>query len=85
MLQPLWRDRLARVARCLLTDAIAAFRAQGSLGQLSANNCHNRRLFDHLGCAQQDRGGHGKTKRLGGLEVQDHLEFHGKLHVSTPE
>jgi hypothetical protein len=37
-------------------------------------------LLDHLGGAQQDRRGYGKTERLGGLEVHDHLEFCRKLH-----
>jgi hypothetical protein len=32
-------------------------------------------LFDHLVGAQHDRWGYGKAKRLGGLEVQDHLEL----------
>jgi Helix-turn-helix len=32
-------------------------------------------LFDHLVGAQQNRWGYGKAERLGGLEVQDHLEF----------
>ena len=36
--------------------------------------------FDHLVSAQQDRWGYGKTKRLGGLEVQDHLEFCRQLN-----
>ena len=47
--------------------------------QLSAINRHNQQLFDHLGGAQQNRWGYGKAKRLGGLEVQDHLVFHRKL------
>src|SRR6516165_4349426 len=47
---------------------------------LSANNCHNQRLFDHLGGAQHYRWGYGKAERLGGLEVQDHLELGRKLH-----
>src|SRR5262249_11552485 len=36
--------------------------------------------FDHLVGAQQDRLWYGKTERLGGLEVYDHLEFCRKLH-----
>ena len=50
------------------------------MSQLSAINRHNQQLFDHLGGAQQNRWGYGKAKRLGGLEVQDHLVFHRKLH-----
>ena len=42
---------------------------------LSAINRHNQHLFDHLGGAQQDRGRYCKTERLGGLEVDGHLEF----------
>src|SRR6516162_7421683 len=38
------------------------------------------RLFDHLISAQPNRWGYGKTERLGGLEVQDHLELCRKLH-----
>ena len=48
--------------------------------EVSAINRHNRQLFDHLGGAQHNRWGYGKTERLGGLEVEDHLEFCRKLH-----
>jgi len=34
-------------------------------------------LFDLLISAKQYRWGYGKTERLGGLEVHDHLEFVG--------
>ena len=54
---------------------IAAFRAQGRLCHLSAINRHNLQLFDPLVGAQQDRWGYRKAERLGGLEVQDHLEL----------
>jgi hypothetical protein len=37
-------------------------------------------LFDHLVRAQQNRWGHDKAKRLGGLAVQGHLELGRKLH-----
>jgi hypothetical protein len=46
----------------------------------SAINRHNQQLFDLLVGAQQNRWGHGKTERLGGLEVHDHFEFCRKLH-----
>src|SRR5215831_452256 len=59
---------------------IAAFRAQGRLCHLSAINRHNQLLFNDLGGAQQNRWGYGKTERLGGLEVQDHLKFCRELH-----
>src|SRR5262249_3816062 len=36
--------------------------------------------FDHLIGAQQNRLGYRKAKRLGGLEVHDHLKFGRKLH-----
>jgi hypothetical protein len=39
-----------------------------------------RLLLDHLVGPQPNRWGHLKTKRLGGLEVQDHLELGRKLH-----
>ena len=39
-----------------------------------------RRLFDHLVGAKQDRCRYGKTERLGGLEVEDHLVFRRQLH-----
>jgi len=39
-----------------------------------------RSLFDLLVRAQQNRWRYGKTERLGGLEVQDHLVFHRELH-----
>jgi hypothetical protein len=48
---------------------IAAIMAQGRLGQLSAINRHNQRLFDLFIGAQQNRWGYGKAKRLGGLQV----------------
>jgi hypothetical protein len=35
----------------------------------SAINRHNQQLFEQLVNAQQDRGRHGKTERLGGLAV----------------
>src|SRR6516165_8679057 len=38
------------------------------------------RSFDHLVGAQHDRLRHGKTERLGGLEVHCHLELGRKLH-----
>src|SRR6516165_4520473 len=47
---------------------------------LSAINRHNRRLFDHLGGAQQNRWGYGKIERVGGLAVHDHLEPGRELH-----
>ena len=59
---------------------IAAFRAKGRLGQLSAIKRHNQQLFDLLVGAQQNRWRHGKAKRLGGLEVDDHLEFCRQLN-----
>ena len=46
----------------------------------SAINRHNQQLFDHLGGAQHDGWGYRKAERLGGLEVQDHLELGRKLH-----
>ena len=48
--------------------------------EVSAINGHNRQLLDLLVGAQHDRWGDGKAKRLGGLEVQDHLEFCRQLH-----
>src|SRR6516164_3922768 len=47
---------------------------------LSAINRHNRRLFDDLVGAQQNRWGYGKTERVGSLAVHDHLELGRKLH-----
>src|SRR6516165_10121748 len=47
---------------------------------ISAINRHNRRLFDDLGGAQQNRWGYGKTERPGGLAVHDHLELGRELH-----
>ena len=46
----------------------------------SAINRHNQQLFDLLVGAQQNRWGYRKTERLGGLEVQDHLELGRQLH-----
>src|SRR5262245_27701234 len=40
----------------------------------------SKTLFDHLVGAKQNRWGHGKAERLGGLEVDDHLKFCRKLH-----
>ena len=40
----------------------------------------NQQLFDDLVGAQHYRWGYGKAERLGGLEVQDHLELGRKLH-----
>ena len=37
-------------------------------------------LIDHLIRAQHDRWGYGKAERLGGLEVQDDLEFCRQLN-----
>jgi hypothetical protein len=36
-------------------------------------------LFDHLIGAQHYRWGYGKTKRRGGLAVQDHLQLGRQL------
>ena len=36
--------------------------------------------FDHLVGAQPYQWGYRKVKRLGGLEVQDHLEFYRHLN-----
>ena len=79
-MRPRWRGSLARVAQCLLTPAIAAFRARGRLGQLSAINRHNQHLFDDLVGAQQNRWGYGKTERRGSLAVHGHLELGRKLN-----
>src|SRR6516225_2117293 len=46
----------------------------------SAINRHNQQLFDHLGGAQQNRWGYGKTERRGGLAVHGHLVFRRQLH-----
>ena len=40
----------------------------------------NTPLLDHLVGAQHDRRGYGKTERVGGLAVHDHLKFRRKLH-----
>ena len=77
LLRPLWRGRLAGSPDVRLPNPIAGFRAQGRFSQLSAINRHNQRLFDDLVGAQQNRRGYGKTERLGGLEVQHHLELVG--------
>jgi hypothetical protein len=37
-------------------------------------------LFDHFVGAQQDRLRHRRTKRLGGLDVDSHLEFDRQLN-----
>jgi hypothetical protein len=37
--------------------------------------CIAKSLFDDLVSAQQNRWRHRKSKRLGGLEVDDHLKF----------
>ena len=58
---------------------VSDFCAVQQLG-VSANNCHNQRLFDDLGGAQHNRWGYGKAERLGGLEVHDHLELGRKLN-----
>src|SRR5262249_23954404 len=42
--------------------------------------CSKRTLFDDLVGAQQNRWGYGKTERLGGLEVDDHLKFCRQLN-----
>jgi len=47
---------------------------------LSAINRHNQQLFDHFGCAQHDGWGYRKAERLGGLDVDDHLELGRQLN-----
>ena len=49
-------------------------------GRCSAINRHNQQSFDQLVRAQHYRWGYRKAERLGGLEVDDHLVFHRKLH-----
>ena len=80
MLRPLWRSRLARAPNVRLPVPIAEFRAEGTLGQLSAKNRHKWQLFDDLLGAQQDRRGYGKAERIGGIEVHGHLELGRQLH-----
>ena len=41
-------------------------------------------LFDDFIGAQQDRWGYGKTERVSGLAVHDHLELGRKLHREMP-
>jgi hypothetical protein len=59
--RPLGRGSLAvaRVAQCPLTPAIAAFRAQGRLGQLSAKTGRARTSL----CRPCHFGGGGETRR----------------------
>jgi len=70
--------RLSIIGLLFLKKADAG--AEVPVCQLSAINRHNQQLFDHLGGAQHNRWGYGKTERLGGLEVEDHLELGRKLH-----
>ena len=48
--------------------------------EVSAINRHNAALWDHLVGKDRNRWGYRKAERLGGLEVDDHLEFCRKLH-----
>ena len=48
--------------------------------EVSANNCHNQRLFDDLVGAHQNRWGYRNAERLGGLQVHGHLKFRRQLH-----
>src|SRR5215471_6492191 len=45
-----------------------------------ANESRGAFSFDHLVGAQQNRRRYGKTERLGGPAVHDHLELGRKLH-----
>ena len=38
------------------------------------------RLFDHLGCLEEDQRGDRDPKGLGGFEIDDELKVHGLLH-----
>jgi hypothetical protein len=38
------------------------------------------KLFDHLGSADEQRGGDGEAERFGSLHVDDQLEFSRLLH-----
>jgi hypothetical protein len=48
-----------------------------AIGHAAARVVRGARLLDDLVGAQQNRRGYGKTERLGGLEVQHHLELVG--------
>src|SRR5215471_15325461 len=49
-------------------------------GECCCDSCSGSSLLDHLVGARQDRWGHRKTERRGGLAVHDHLELGRKLH-----
>src|SRR5215467_1299312 len=75
------RAEMLRVSKTgLLLPEKADGGAEVLVCQLGAINRHNRRLFDDLVGAKQDRWGHCKTERFGGLEVQDHLDFCRQLN-----
>ena len=46
----------------------------------STRSGHSLGSFNHLGGAGKDQWRHGQAERLGGLEVQDHLELGRELH-----
>jgi len=46
----------------------------------STRSGHSLGSFNHLGDAGKDRCRYRKAERLGGLEVQDHLELGRELH-----
>ena len=51
-----------------------------TIGHAAVWAVRRRALLDHLVRAQQNRRGYGKTERLGGPPVHDHLKLGRKLH-----
>ena len=50
-------------------------------GQFDGNQAHSvRQLFNHLVSASEQRGRHCQTERLGGLDIDCHLEFGRRLY-----
>jgi hypothetical protein len=63
-----------------LNAPVGFLRARTASCRRKATQPTYQQLFDDLVGAQPDRWRHGKTERLGGLEVQDHLKFCRQLN-----
>ena len=78
--QIVWGLTVASVPSAPRTPLFTIPNLRGLLPMLKTIGSIRADSFNYLIGAYLNRWGYGKAKRLGGLEVQDHLKFRWKLH-----